>query len=157
MSNIIKKIVLNVKDARNLMRIIQASQERQKKVEIRRLKRVRCIFEEKTGEYGDALQEIQEDYSEKVEEANALPNQEFMVQLNRLNIELNKKVEDLNKTVGEVEIELKLTPDDFSYLRSKWDKCDDFLPSSDVQDFVESIDGAFESVEDIELDKLRVE
>lgn len=159
MSNVVKQLSLTVMNARNLMRTIQSSNERQKKTEIRRLRRIRHIFEDKTKDYTDPLEEAQGDYQEGLDEINAkgLDIGELNFEVSKLNRELNKKVEDLNKEIGEKEVEIRLTPDDFSYLKGKWNKCDDFLPSQDVQDFVEEVDQAFESVKELELDELKEE
>lgn len=157
MSNTVKKLTLSVMNARNLIRTIQSSQERQKKSEIRRLRRIRHMFEEKTKEYDDAIQEVGDDYNEAVEALMTQPESERNTKFGELNNELNKKVKKLNEEQGEVEIALKLTPDDFNCLKGKWDKCEDFLPSVDVQDFVEEVETAFEKVEDLELDKLKEE
>ena len=155
MSNVVKKLTLSVMNARNLIRTIQASQERQKKSEIRRLRRIRHMFEELTKEYDDAVQEAGDDYNEAVEALMGKPDAERNPKIAELNRELSNNVNQLNEEKGKCEVVLKLTPDDFNCLKRKWDACEDFLPSVDVQDFVEDVEVAFEKVEDLDLDKLK--
>lgn len=155
MSNIVKKLTLNVMNARNLIRTIQSSQERQKKAEIRRLRRIRHIFEEKTKKYDDAVQEAGDDYNDAVETLMAKPESERGSKLVELNNTLNKKIKELNDGIGKSKVVFKLTPDDFRCLKGKWDACEDFLPTIDVQDFVEDIEIAFEEIEELDLDELK--
>jgi hypothetical protein len=157
---------MSVRSADIFLAKVQAVAKSISKTDVRRLKKIRSLFEEKTKAYNDAQAEAKDVYDERCEDVwlkymntdgKPMPDDIGMLNMEMgvLNRQYSKQVEKIVEELGDRQAEFVMSDEDYSYVKDRWDKAGEFTGNVAMQDAVEDVEQAFEDRDETSLEELK--